>query len=105
MKFIETPIFTNDIDSFIPAESYRSLQQALFLRPDAGALIPGSAGLRKLLWAEPGKGKRGGLRIIYYWDVPETTIYLLFVYRKSRQENPTAQQVNVLNQLIREYLK
>ena len=104
MKFIETPIFTEDIDTFISAESYRSLQQAMIFRPDAGALIPGGAGLRKLRWPEPGKGKRGGLRIIYYWDVPEDAVYLLLVYRKSRQEDLTRDQLKFLSHLIGEYL-
>lgn len=83
-------------------EAYRSLQLALWLQPDLGAAIRGSGGLRKLRWAQKGKGKRGGLRIIYYWDEPSETFYMLYTYRKSVQEDLTAQQRKLLTHLVRE---
>jgi mRNA-degrading endonuclease RelE of RelBE toxin-antitoxin system len=58
------------------AEEYRSLQMALLLRPEQGALIPGSGGLRKLRWSAKGRGRRGGCRIIYYWDRAQDTFYV-----------------------------
>jgi len=79
MLFIETSIFTEEIDVFLKDEDYRSLQIALLFRPEQGALIPGSGGLRKLRWGFHGKGKRGGCRIIYYWDKKLETIYMLYV--------------------------
>ena len=85
MIFIETPIFTKEIQKYLSDDGLRNMQSALLLRPEAGDLIPGSGGLRKLRWAGGGKGKRGGLRIIYYIDYPET-IYLLFPYKKSKKE-------------------
>ena len=63
MRFIETPIFTREIGAFLSHEEYRSLQLALLFRPEQGAVIPGSGGLRKLRWGFRGKGKRGGCRI------------------------------------------
>lgn len=104
MRFIETLIFTAEIDTLLSPAEYQALQQALFLRPDAGALIPGSRGLRKLRWRVGGTGKRGGLRVIYYWDVPAETFYLLLVYRKSRQEDLTPTQLKLIQRLIQEEL-
>ena len=104
MRFIETPIFTREIGAFLSDEEYRSLQLALLFRPEQGAVIPGSGGLRKLRWGFRGKGKRGGCRIIYYWDKRET-IYMLFVYPKSKQEDLTPAQVKLLAKLVREEFK
>jgi len=64
----------------------KEMQQAILVRPEAGNLIHGSGGLRKLRWNRPGTGKRGSLRVIFYWDAPSDTIYLLLVYKKSKQE-------------------
>ena len=55
-------------------------------------------------WNQPGTGKRGGLRLVYYWDKPEETIYLLFLYRKSDQEDLSPRQLRTLSRLIREEL-
>ena len=65
--FIETPIFTKLTRDLLSDDYYRNLQRMLLLRPDAGDIIQGSGGLRKIRWNIPGHGKRGGLRIIYYW--------------------------------------
>jgi hypothetical protein len=59
MIFIETSLFTKEIQRLLPDESYRMLQSVLMLRPDAGSVIRGSGGLRKIRWSVPGSGKRG----------------------------------------------
>jgi len=102
MEIIETPIFTSLIEDLLSAEDYRGLQLALALRPRQGALIRGGGGIRKLRWGRRGMGKRGGLRVIYYWVGPEQTIYMLFLYRKTRQSDLTNSQIKVLRQLVRE---
>ena len=104
MLFVETPIFTSEIQSLLPDEFYRNLQGDLAIRPDAGNIITGSGGLRKIRFGLKGIGKRGGLRIIYYWDPPDT-IYMLFAYKKSEQEDLTKSQIKILNKLVQEYLK
>jgi len=102
--FVETSIFTEEIRRLLPDEGYRMLQTALMLRPDAGRLIRGSGGLRKVRWNLPGGGKRGGLRVIYYWDPPDT-IYLLLPFRKSEQDDLTSDQLGVLRKLVKEWLR
>jgi mRNA-degrading endonuclease RelE of RelBE toxin-antitoxin system len=105
MIFIETPLFTKLIKNLLPDENYRLLQQTILIRPEVGDLIRGSGGLRKIRWNTPGSGKRGGLRIIYYWDVPEETIYMLLPYKKSKQKDLTAAQLKALRGLIKEGLE
>ena len=68
--------------------------------PESGVLIRGSGGLRKLRWAGSGRGKRGGLRVIYYWHVPGSTILLLLVYQKNEQDNITPAQLKLLKSII-----
>lgn len=77
------------------------LQLALMMmRPEAGALISGSGGLRKLRWSVPGKGKSSGLRIIYYLFEGEK-IYLLFVYKKSESVDLTKKQLKQLQKYLK----
>jgi mRNA-degrading endonuclease RelE of RelBE toxin-antitoxin system len=103
MIFIETSIFTKEIHRLLPDDDYRTLQNVLMLRPDAGSLIRGSGGLRKIRWNFPGTGKRGALRVIYYWSPPET-IFLLFPYGKAEQEDLTSEQLKMLRTLVKELL-
>ncbi len=101
MKFIETSIFTKQVQKLLPDENYRMLQSALMFKPDAGPVISGSGGLRKIRWRLPGSGKRGSLRLIYYWDPPEN-IYMIFMYKKTDQKDLTPLQIKALKKLIKE---
>ena len=103
MIFIETSIFTKEIKRILPDDEYRMLQTALLFRPDAGDLIQGSGGLRKVRWNLPGRGKRGALRVIYYWDPPDV-IFMLMPYEKTEQENLLPQQLKLLRALVKEWL-
>lgn len=105
MRFIETPIFTEDVERELSMEEYRQLQLTLLFRPTQGNLIQGSGGLRKLRWPRAGMGKRSGLRAIYYWEAMSETCYLLMVYRKNDQENLTSKQLTILRRLIKEEFK
>jgi mRNA-degrading endonuclease RelE of RelBE toxin-antitoxin system len=97
--FIETSLFTRLIDNILSEEEYANLQQFLLTHPETGKIIPGSGGIRKLRWAKEGKGKRGGLRIIYYWKRSEDEIWMLTVYEKSKQENI---EVHILKKIAEE---
>ena len=103
MEFIETSIFTKQVQKLISNESYRMLQSSLMIKPDAGAVIKGTGGLRKVRWKLPGSGKRGALRLIYYWDPPEK-IYMIFMYKKTDQEDLTPEQTKILKNLVEDNL-
>lgn len=105
MRFVETPIFTKVITRVIGDDEYRSLQIALMLRPEQGPVIRGTGGLRKVRWARPGAGKRGGLRVIYYWAPVERAFYMLYAYSKNEQGDVTPAQARRLGQLVREEFK
>ena len=105
MRFVETPIFTRVITGVIGDDEYRSLQIALMLRPEQGPVIRGTGGLRKVRWARPGAGKRGGLRVIYYWAPGERAFYMLYAYLKNEQGDITPAQARQIGQLVREEFK
>ncbi len=105
MRVVETPIFTKIITRLLDDEDYRSLQIALMLRPEQGPIIRGTGGLRKVRWAKAGSGKRGGLRLIYYWAPTETAFYMLYAYAKNEQDDLTLSQARMLGQLVREEFK
>ena len=86
-------------------ESYRHLQSTLIRRPEQGATIGGTRGARKVRWALPGGGKRGGVRVIYYWAAREAAFYMLYAYAKNERGDLTPKQARVLAALIREEFK
>lgn len=100
--FVETSVFSGQLSKLLDDDGYWALQLAIALRPEQGALISGSGGLRKLRWSVAGRGKRGGLRVIYYWDQADSSIYLLYLYAKNRQEDLTPDQLKLLRRLIQE---
>lgn len=102
MRFVETPVFTVAVTSLLSDEEYRQLQLALLIRPEQGVLIRGSGGLRKLRWGARGRGKRGGVRVIYYWHAADEFFYMLLIYAKSEQDDLTPAQLRVLRRLVRE---
>ncbi len=86
MIFIETSTFTKLIGSYLTDDEYRGLQSFLLKRPNTGKIVRGSGGVRKLRWAISGKGKSGGIRVIYYWKRADDEIWLLTVYGKSERD-------------------
>ena len=103
--FVETPVFTELVRKGLEDDDYRALQITLLPRPEQGPVIPGSGGLRKVRWGGDGGGKRGGFRVIYYWDKARETCYMLFLYKRNEQGDLTAAQVRVLTRLVREEFK
>ena len=100
MELIETAVFTRLVQATLSDEQYRQLQLYLMLRPDAGDLIPGSGGLRKVRWQLSGRGKRGGARVIYYWKAAAGQIFLLFLYPKNVRSDLTPAELRTLRKLI-----
>lgn len=99
MIFIEAPLFSRLLAEYLSDDEYAALQWALTQRPDAGAIIPGSGGIRKLRWAGSGRGKRGGIRVIYYWKNRAGEIWLLTLYAKNEAADIP---LNMLRQLQQE---
>jgi hypothetical protein len=104
MEFFETPIFTKLIQKLVNDEEYHLLQLQLSVRPESGDIIKGSGGIRKLRWARSGRGKRGGIRVIYYYITEDNQIYMLYAYPKSNKDDLTADQLKQLKQLVEEQL-
>lgn len=105
VRFIETPLFTAAVRTVCSEASFRALQLSLVLQPDRGPIIRGSGGLRKLRWAGSGRGKRGGIRVIYHWYPTEETILLLYLYPKNVAEDLTPSQLRILRRLVEEELE
>lgn len=100
MVILETSVFTRHVQQTLTDDEYREFQLTLVERPDAGAVIRGSGGLRKLRWSLKGRGKRGGLRIIYYWAVAQGQLLMLFLYPKSERADLTPEQLKRLKAII-----
>ncbi len=84
IEIIETPVFTKQVITLLNDDEYKMLQQYLICRPDAGALIVGGGGLRKLRWKLPGKGKSGGIRTIYYCGIIRRVFTCFFAILKMK---------------------
>jgi mRNA-degrading endonuclease RelE of RelBE toxin-antitoxin system len=107
LEFRETEIFTRAISDLLSDDEYAELPGALIVDPDVGDLIKESGGLRKLRWSQKrrGKGKRGGLRVIYYWHTAGSLIYMLLAYSKDERDDLSAAQRKVLTRLVKEEFK
>ncbi len=102
MVIIETSVFTRQVQKLLKDDAYRELQIALAERPDMGAVMVGSGGLRKVRWAAQGRGKRGDVRVIYYWVVKQDRLLMLLMYPKSERDDLTREQVKILRKIVEE---
>lgn len=102
MEFIEAPAFTRNLSSYLDDDGYRELQNYLARGPEMGDLIPGTGGFRKIRWAykRRGKGRRGGLRVIYYHFAAEQQVWLVTLYGKDEMADLTAAQNKALRAAI-----
>jgi mRNA-degrading endonuclease RelE of RelBE toxin-antitoxin system len=99
MIFTESPAFSRKVYEVLTEEELIALENRLVLLPDAGDLIPGAGGLRKIRVASGGKGKRGGSRVIYYWYVDPEKIQFCRIYEKSNQADVSKSE---LRQILKE---
>jgi len=102
MVIVETSVFTRQVQKLLRHEAYRDLQNTLVKRPDMGAIIVGSGGIRKVRWAGASRGKSGGFRVIYYWAAAENRILMLMIYPKSEKDDLTRDQIRILRRIIKE---
>lgn len=98
-SFIETKLFTRLVSEYLSDDEYRELQKALMADPEAGNVVPGSGGVRKVRWRAAGRGKRGGYRVIYFAKLAQGVIWMLTMYPKNVAENIPA---HVLRQIRKE---
>jgi hypothetical protein len=105
LSFRETTRFTKKIVELLDDESYAQFQLFLAEFPDAGDLIKGGGGIRKVRLALPGRGKSGGARVIYFWLVADDVIWLLDVYAKNEQADLSDEQIKLLNQEVKGLMK
>ena len=85
--FVETRLFSRLVYEYLSEEEYSSLQRHLAAWPASGDVIPGTGGVRKIRWAVKGRGKRGGVRVVYVARVAREVIWLLMIYAKNQTEN------------------
>ncbi|HEX4044589.1 MAG TPA: type II toxin-antitoxin system RelE/ParE family toxin [Gammaproteobacteria bacterium] len=100
MIFIETALFTKYLQDYLEDEEYRELQNFLLEQPDSGDLLQGTGGLRKLRWSLDGRGKRGGIRVIYYWQITEDQIYLFTLYAKNEITDLSSNEKKALKKML-----
>jgi mRNA-degrading endonuclease RelE of RelBE toxin-antitoxin system len=98
-SFIETKLFTRLVQKYLTDSDYRELQVLLMQRPDVGDMVPGSGGVRKLRWRAPGRGKRGGYRVLYYARIKRGVIWMLTMYPKNVADSIPA---HVLSEIRKE---
>ena len=85
--FVETKLFTELVGQYLSDDEYLEMQLSLVANPEAGDLVRGSGGLRKLRWRVAGRGKRGGIRVIYYLRSQQGQMWMLTLYAKNEEEN------------------
>lgn len=106
LVFFETPTFTRLLPDYLSDEAYRQLQYALIEEPERGDLIPGTGGFRKIRWQDSrrSKGKRGGLRVIYYYLTTDHQIWFFTLYDKDEVSTLTADEKKALKHAIKKEL-
>lgn len=102
MEFIESPAFSRHYREYLAEDEYRRLQDVLAANPKAGDVMPGTGGFRKVRWSDPrrGKGRRGGLRVIYFYFSADWQIWLMAVYDKDEMSDLSVAEKKALRVAI-----
>lgn len=100
VMFVESRSFSRRWRKYLTEDELREFQNHLLKFPGAGEVIKNSGGLRKVRWMIKGSGKRGGLRIIYFWQLPEQNIFLLTIYSKNEMEDLTPEEYRLLKKVV-----
>lgn len=100
MLFIETSLFTRLLPQYLSDDEFREFQAFIVENPDTGDVIKGSGGIRKVRWGAKGKGKRGGVRIIYYWQRSDSHIYLITIYAKNEIADLTPAEIAAIRSMV-----
>ncbi|EDK0674197.1 addiction module toxin RelE [Salmonella enterica] len=100
LEFVETTVFTRECKNLLTDDEYKEFQTHLLLDPEAGSIIVGTGGCRKVRWARQGTGKSSGIRAIYYYYNPAGRLYMLLVYPKSEKDSLSAAEKNQLKAVV-----
>jgi hypothetical protein len=105
--FVELPAFTRHRNDYLNDEGFRALQNELMEQPEKGDVIEGTGGLRKLRRPDPkrGKGKRGGLRLIYFWWEAGRQFWLFTLYDKDEMDDLSAKEKGLLKDMLKRELE
>lgn len=99
-SFVETKLFSRLVGEYLTDDEYSELQAALVEAPSSGSVVPGSGGVRKLRWSQPGRGKRAGIRVIYYAKTHAGIIWMLTIYAKNEEQNIPAHVLRKIKEEI-----
>jgi hypothetical protein len=104
VEFIEAPLFTQLLPEYLTDDAYAELQHYLARDPEAGKVVPGTGGFRKVRWRDPrrGQGRRGGLRVIYYLFLQDSVIWFVTLYAKHEAADLTASEKRLLTAAVDE---
>lgn len=105
IQFAELSGFSKEVIRLLNDDDYAKLQYALSAAPGSGKIIKASNGLRKLRWAASGRGKSGGLRVIYYWWVSPEIVLLCDIYPKNEKEDLTPAEAADLRQEVESFIR
>jgi len=100
VTFVETKLFTELVLDYLSDDEYAAMQQFLVVNPEAGDVIPASGGVRKLRWGVAGRGKRGGLRVIYFLRRRNDEVWMLTLYAKNVANNIPAKLLRKIKEAI-----
>jgi hypothetical protein len=102
LQFVEAPAFSRVREDYLDDEAFAELQRSIAADPEQGDLVPGAGGIRKLRWKDSrrGKGKRGGLRVIYYYFLSDEEVWLLTLYDKNEAADLTTSQKDQLRRAL-----
>lgn len=105
--FVELPVFAKYRPEYLDDEGFRDLQNSLMANPEAGDVIEGTGGLRKIRQPDPrrGKGKRGGLRVIYYWWDGKQQFWLFTLYDKDEMDDLSMKEKKSLKDMLKRELE
>lgn len=102
LTLAELPSYLRVVDKWLAEDERKEIVHYLAAHPSAGVLIQGTGGVRKLRWTGEGRGKSGGVRVIYYFHSEHMPLYLLTMFAKNERANLSAAERNALGRLVDE---
>jgi mRNA-degrading endonuclease RelE of RelBE toxin-antitoxin system len=99
-SFIESKLFTRLVQDYLSDDEYQELQKLLINDPEAGDVVSGTGGVRKLRWRAPGRGKRGGYRVIYFARIERGVVWMLTIYPKNVADDIPAHMLRQIREEV-----